>query len=251
MKKISGIYKLTIGPYIYVGQSINCNNRIKQHKYRLRNNKHTNSYMQNVYNKYKDFNSIILFELEKEYLTIVEQVCINYYDSNFILNINAAEQLIRTEKWKKKVSEAHKTSEKAKAAREKLYAKRRKEGLSPEHYKNVCIANAKRKGVGHTKETKIKMSNTRRNNPELIEQARKLGLSMKGENNPMYQFQEYIFTNEKLNDTYVGTRVNFRNYLNKSHKYNGNLTKLLNGKQKTFFGYKLVACKLPQGGSLE
>jgi hypothetical protein len=74
---------------------------------------------------------------------------------------------------------------------------------------------------------------------------------MSGENNPKYQRQEYIFTNDKLNDTYEGTRVNFRNYLNKSNKYNGNLTKLLNSKQETFFGYKLIACKLPYCGNNE
>lgn len=248
MEKVSGIYKLSIGKYIYIGQSINVINRVKQHKYQLKNNRHRNKYMQNVFNKYKTFEYKVLFRAEKQLLTVLEQVCMNYYDKELLLNSAAAEQLIRTESWKKAISVAHKTSTKAKAAREKLYEKRRKEGLSPEHYKNVCIANSKRRGVEHTQETKNKMSITRRNDPKHIERTRQLGLSMAGENNPRYQHQEYIFTNIKINDVFEGTRVHFRNYLNKSSRYNGNLTKLINGKQKTFFGYELTACKLPYQG---
>jgi hypothetical protein len=255
-KQQPGIYSLIIKgtvTYKYIGQSVNISTRIRQHKNSLKKNKHYNSYMQNAYNKYQNIEFKVLYYPE-EVLTIMEQTWINIVQCENCVCLNLTSAFSKRgyctpENVKYKISQAHKTSEKAKAAREKLYAKRRKEGLSPEHFKNVCIANAKRKGISHTKETKNKMSKTRSSNLKLLEQARQLGLSTKGENNSKYQYQEYIFKNFKTLDIYEGTRVNFRNYLDKSHKYNGNLTKLLNVKQKTFFGYKLIACKLPYCGS--
>lgn len=54
MKKISGIYKITniINSKIYIGSAVNIDNRIKQHKHLLKNNKHFNSHLQTSYNKY-------------------------------------------------------------------------------------------------------------------------------------------------------------------------------------------------------
>jgi len=53
----SGIYKLN-GPngYYYIGSSNQIERRITKHFQHLRENKHINKHLQNVYNKYKDFN---------------------------------------------------------------------------------------------------------------------------------------------------------------------------------------------------
>ena len=50
----SGIYKITCitNNKVYIGQSTNIQERIKDHKRRLKNNKHDNSYLQNSWNKH-------------------------------------------------------------------------------------------------------------------------------------------------------------------------------------------------------
>jgi len=52
---MKGIYyiKCTINKKVYIGSSINIEQRIKRHLWMLKNNKHSNSYFQNIYNKYK------------------------------------------------------------------------------------------------------------------------------------------------------------------------------------------------------
>lgn len=51
---VCGVYKLvnTVTGQCYVGQSQRCKKRIKEHFRLLRWNKHTNSHLQNAYNKY-------------------------------------------------------------------------------------------------------------------------------------------------------------------------------------------------------
>ena len=50
----SGIYMITniVNGKCYIGSSINIKNRIREHKGKLKNNKHENSYLQASYNKY-------------------------------------------------------------------------------------------------------------------------------------------------------------------------------------------------------
>lgn len=65
----SGIYSITniVNNKKYIGQSININSRISAHKTHLKNNKHSNEYLQNQYNKYGIQN--FLFEVV-EYVDI-------------------------------------------------------------------------------------------------------------------------------------------------------------------------------------
>lgn len=73
------IYKITIGDNFYIGQSIQFDKRINHHKWLLKRNKHSNEYMQRAYNKYKEFNSEILFTCTENYLDLVEQELIDLY----------------------------------------------------------------------------------------------------------------------------------------------------------------------------
>lgn len=58
---LKGIYKLIFNNYTYVGSSKNIFRRLKQHKYQLMHNRHSNIYMQRIWNKYKpDFTFQIL-----------------------------------------------------------------------------------------------------------------------------------------------------------------------------------------------
>lgn len=52
---MKGIYKITIGPKFYYGQSVHLPRRRREHLLSLENNKHSNRYMQYAWDKYKDF----------------------------------------------------------------------------------------------------------------------------------------------------------------------------------------------------
>ena len=52
-KDICGIYLLVINNKHYVGSSYNIKKRLRRHRTLLRNNKHDNHHLQNLYNKYK------------------------------------------------------------------------------------------------------------------------------------------------------------------------------------------------------
>ena len=86
---ISGIYKITIQNYFYYGSATNLQQRKKAHLYLLKNNRHFNNKMQNVYNKHGG----VLFEVvefvDKKKLLITEQEFLtkNFNNSN-CLNLN-------------------------------------------------------------------------------------------------------------------------------------------------------------------
>lgn len=81
----SGIYKIyckETNKY-YVGQSVNIENRLKQHLGELKNNKHQNKMLQDDFNKFKE--DAFVFEpikyIEEQYLNIMEGYFIDLYDS--------------------------------------------------------------------------------------------------------------------------------------------------------------------------
>ena len=87
MGKISGIYKITHkeSKKVYIGQSTDVKERLKDHKRRLNNNKHDNSYLQNSWNKYGEnaFDFSVIEELTKDFRLLNEREVhwITYYDS--------------------------------------------------------------------------------------------------------------------------------------------------------------------------
>lgn len=82
----SGIYKITntINNKCYIGQSVDIDRRIKQHKKDLKANHRENSRLINSYNKYGigafKFETVLL--CDKESLTLYEDLIINFYKSN-------------------------------------------------------------------------------------------------------------------------------------------------------------------------
>ena len=60
----SGIYAIKINNNIYIGSSKNIQRRYWEHLWKLKNNKHTNYHLQNLYNKYK-IDSLKLFIIEE------------------------------------------------------------------------------------------------------------------------------------------------------------------------------------------
>lgn len=77
----TGIYTITnlVNGKIYVGKSTNLKSRIYEHKWKLKNNKHPNKYLQHSYNKYTKDKIIfeILDECKEEYLSSFETYWIN------------------------------------------------------------------------------------------------------------------------------------------------------------------------------
>jgi len=81
MKKC-GIYKITILNNIYIGSSSNLHRRMWEHSWKLKNNKHVNRHLQNVYNKYginnffieiiEECNVDLLLEREQYYINILK-----------------------------------------------------------------------------------------------------------------------------------------------------------------------------------
>lgn len=82
-KKIIGIYQIKnkLNGKIYIGSSINVNQRLNEHKNNLRHNKHPNKHLQSSWNYYKEenFEFSIIEECNKEMLLKREQF---YIDTN-------------------------------------------------------------------------------------------------------------------------------------------------------------------------
>lgn len=84
MGDICGIYQINVKNNIYVGSSKNINRRYWEHLWKLKNKKHPNTHMQNLYDKYQE-NSFVLSVLEKcdiENLIINEQKWIEKLNPN-------------------------------------------------------------------------------------------------------------------------------------------------------------------------
>lgn len=86
-QKISAIYKITniANNKCYIGKSIDAYYRLKTHKKYLKNNKHSNPYLQNEFNKYsfKNFKFDIVEIVDNvDILNDKEKYWISYFSSN-------------------------------------------------------------------------------------------------------------------------------------------------------------------------
>ena len=89
---MTGIYKITINDYyIYIGQSVDIENRWRQHLTTLQNHKHSNYKLQNIYDKFSDkikFETIEECdesELNDKEVFYIEQF--NTFNSDYGLNL--------------------------------------------------------------------------------------------------------------------------------------------------------------------
>lgn len=220
--KYCGIYKIQIGQYNYIGQSQDIRKRISKHKQSLKMNCHHNSYMQNVFNKYKTFEYKILFKVEKEFLTILEQTCINYYSKNNLNLIPAGKYF--TDEHKNNLSKSQKISEKNKAgllkAQKALIGRPKTEAQLEASRRSVKTMN--------TPEANLKSKLSRQNNPNVIKAAQRNA-----------DQTIYVFVNRKTGLEFEGTRKMFKEYLIKQNVLNvcARITEILKG--KSFRGWIL------------
>lgn len=103
MNKISGIYKITclIDGRCYIGQSVDINVRLKQHKSNLKNKRHNNKYLQGLFNLYgiNNFTFEIIETCTIEELDARETYWINYYggkDSKKNCNFESGGHALKT-----------------------------------------------------------------------------------------------------------------------------------------------------------
>ena len=75
----SGIYKITIGPKYYFGQSLDVSMRKNQHTSKLFRDMHYNVYMQNAYNKYQEFKFEVVLYCDADNLDMYEQIFLDKY----------------------------------------------------------------------------------------------------------------------------------------------------------------------------
>lgn len=134
MNSVSGVYQIQskIKPErIYIGSSVNIQNRQRQHLQYLNKNNHDNNKLQNHFNKYgnNDLQFSLLLECDKEVLIHAEQAFLDYYKPYF--NICKVAGSILGFKWTKKSCENVSKSRKG------------------------CIPYMK--GKHHSKETKLKL----------------------------------------------------------------------------------------------
>lgn len=159
----SGIYCIInkIDGKCYIGSAINLQKRNKVHFQELKNNRHYNSYLQNVYNKYglEFFEFIILEYIEKEKLIEKEQYYLDLFESyksvngyNLCPNAGSILGLNRGDEFRRKMSIASKGH----------IPWNKGIKMSIEFRQKISIAHKgcpnNRKGKMHTKESRTKMS---------------------------------------------------------------------------------------------
>jgi len=84
-KNPCGIYLLKINGKQYVGSSVNIKKRLRRHRTLLRNNKHDNKYLQNMYNKYKACEYSILEECD----SLIEFLELRIKERQWVNKLNA------------------------------------------------------------------------------------------------------------------------------------------------------------------
>lgn len=137
--------------YFYVGQTKNIKQRENKHLYRMKKNKHENSRIQNVYNKYGEPQFHIIEECSIEELNEREQFYLDLlFDEPDCLNL--AKDAIAPTRGLKHSAEAKK---KMSVAWKNIKKSPKKSAMSEEHKQKISEA---LKGRKLSDETKIKLS---------------------------------------------------------------------------------------------
>jgi len=147
-----GIYKITCtaNGKVYIGQSTNVSRRLTSHKYNLKNNKHTNTPLQNSFNKYglKAFTWEPIEYCKKEVLTEREYYWMNKLSSMVPTGFNCrpAEQSQPMSSETRERLKGKKLTEEQKAHLSKLFKGKK---MPPEHGAKISAA---QKGKKRSKE---------------------------------------------------------------------------------------------------
>lgn len=158
----SGIYLISCpNGCMYIGQSVNIKKRWREHMNYLKNNKHKNPRLQNIFNKYGVVNYFILENCDKSFLNERESFWAAKIDREKLLNYaSIGEYVQRSKEMKEKFSEML-----------------RKRNTDPEFIEKVKKS---LKGMKRSEETKQKIREARKlQAPASQETRRKLSLASK------------------------------------------------------------------------
>lgn len=106
-----GIYKMTFSNnHYYIGQAVDTNRRFTQHKRELTKGIHSNSRLQNCFNKYGEPKFEVIQECSKEELNSIEtKYLFEHVDNELCCNMCregcSPKGVVRTDEYKKKISD--------------------------------------------------------------------------------------------------------------------------------------------------
>jgi group I intron endonuclease len=159
----SGVYKISFneGKYFYIGSSVNLLERRFKHLSDLKRKEHINQKMQNVYDKYKDYDFKVIEYVPKENLIKTEQ----FYLDSLKPNVNILMKAYSTYGYKHNAESIHKLIIIANERKNKKdwlnkvskgwFKKGVPNKMSQETIDKIT---ASRKGYKHSDEIKLKMS---------------------------------------------------------------------------------------------
>lgn len=184
------IYKIsnTVNDKIYIGSSINFNNRYRQHRFLLLNKKHFNLKIQNHVNKY-GFESLIFTVLESDCDNLIfrEQYFIDKLKPCFNIRTIAENNkgLKRTDEQKKRQSIISKEN-----------IKKNKNFFSKESKSKAVNTRKENGGYIVSEETKIKISNSTKGIKKLSEET-KLKISISSTGRILSESTKILLSNQK------------------------------------------------------
>lgn len=168
----SGIYKIVnlVTAKIYVGSAITISSRWRTHKSHLNRNVHDNSYLQNAWNKYSQFNFefIVLENCEKDKLIEREQFYLDTLKPEYNICPKAGNQLGL------KFSDASKI--KMSLAQQKRFLNKQECLKVTKHLKG----NTYKRGTKTSDATKVLMSKASKNKPKSLQHAIAISLAHTG-----------------------------------------------------------------------
>lgn len=173
-----GIYKIINmqSNKFYIGSAVNLRKRISRHKWDLKNNRHPNKILQNIYDKHSlDILEFIVLEIVEDKTKLIEreQFYIDTLKPEYNLTLIAGSQLglKRSDETRKRMSKSLTGKIRVGEAREngrQANLKRRGKKLSKEHIKNAVEG---RIGYVHSEEVKLKISKSHRKNSDWSHEA--------------------------------------------------------------------------------
>jgi len=175
----SGIYKITIGPWFYYGQTNNFKRRRKEHLGDLRGSKHDNAILQKAWNKYQTFYfEECAYESDPELLTELEQLIIDEaFEKPNCANLNRNADKPPNPATYGFQGKKHSDETKAKMSASGRGLKKRP--LSEEHKAKLSAA---RLGKKRNEQTKAKISAANKGKPKSEEHKAKISAVQKGVN---------------------------------------------------------------------
>jgi len=214
----SGLYQINIGDYFYFGQAQEFKRRKYEHLNHLKKGTHVNTIMQNVYDKYREFDFKEVLHCSIDELNDQEQRLLDaFWGTEGCMNLAKdaeapARGLKHTEETKKKISEANK-GEKC-----YMYGKHHSEDTKRKMSES-------QKGRKHSEETKKKISEAKKG----------LFYGKAGEEHHNYDHNKYTFIHEDHGEI-ICTQRTLRMKYNLDH---GNLSSVVSGARKSCQGWRL------------